>query len=131
MPGFQSTRLATEGALEPFFFLYTDDSIHGNPETCKRSSIMLNYEVKNIYILLCIIILRQKFNTFSISINILFWFIFNILLLIIQPEHTTLDAIDLSDIPIQWIILEIIGCVTFCINCIFILNRYFEKKRIC
>ena len=49
MPGFQSTRLATEGALEPFFFLYTDDSIQGNPETCKQSSIMLNYEVKNIF----------------------------------------------------------------------------------
>ena len=49
MPGFQSTRLATEGALEPFFFLYTDDSIQGNPETCKQSSIMLNYEVKNNY----------------------------------------------------------------------------------
>ncbi len=49
MPGFQSTRLATEGALEPFFFLYTDDSIQGNPETCKQSSITLNYEVKNIY----------------------------------------------------------------------------------
>ena len=48
MPGFQSTRLATEGALEPFLFLYTDDSIQGNPETCKQSSIMLNYEVKNI-----------------------------------------------------------------------------------
>ena len=47
MPGFQSTRLATEGALEPFFFLYTNDSIQGNPETCKQSSIMLNYEVKN------------------------------------------------------------------------------------
>ena len=47
MPGFQSTRLATEGALEPFFFLYTDDSIQGNPETCKQSSIMLNYELKN------------------------------------------------------------------------------------
>ena len=47
MPGFQSTRLATEGALEPFFFLYTDDSIQGNPETCKQSSIMLNYEIKN------------------------------------------------------------------------------------
>ena len=47
MPGFQSTQLATEGALEPFFFLYTDDSIQGNPETCKQSSIMLNYEVKN------------------------------------------------------------------------------------
>ena len=50
MPGFQSTRLATEGALEPFFFLYTDDSIQGNPETCKQSSIMLNYEVKNIFL---------------------------------------------------------------------------------
>ena len=49
MPGFQSTRLVTEGALEPFFFLYTDDSIQGNPETCKQSSIMLNYEVKNIH----------------------------------------------------------------------------------
>ena len=49
MPGFQSTRLVTEGALEPFFFLYTDDSIQGNPETCKQSSIMLNYEVKNSY----------------------------------------------------------------------------------
>ena len=47
MPGFQSTQLATEGALEPFFFLYTDDSIQGNPETCKQSSVMLNYEVKN------------------------------------------------------------------------------------
>ena len=47
MPGFQSTRLVTEGALEPFFFLYTDDSIQGNPETCKQSSITLNYEVKN------------------------------------------------------------------------------------
>ena len=47
MPGFQSTRLVTEGALEPFFFLYTDDSIQGNPETCKQSSVMLNYEVKN------------------------------------------------------------------------------------
>ena len=47
MPGFQSTRLATEGALEPFFFLYTDDSIQGNPETCKQSNEMLNYEVKN------------------------------------------------------------------------------------
>lgn len=50
MPGFQSTRLVTEGALEPFFFLYTDDSIQGNPETCKQSSIMLNYEVKNSYV---------------------------------------------------------------------------------
>ena len=49
MPGFQSTRLVTEGALEPFFCLYTDDSIQGNPETCKQSSIMLNYEVKNNY----------------------------------------------------------------------------------
>ena len=47
MPGFQSTRLVTEGALEPFFFLYTDDSIQGNPETCKQSSVMLNYEIKN------------------------------------------------------------------------------------
>ena len=47
IPGFQSTRLVTEGALEPFFFLYTDDSIQGNPETCKQSSVMLNYEVKN------------------------------------------------------------------------------------
>ena len=47
MPGFQSTQLATEGALEPFFFLYTDDSIQGNPETCKQSNEMLNYEVKN------------------------------------------------------------------------------------
>ena len=47
MPGFQSTRLVTEGALEPFFFLYTDDSIQGNPETCKQSNVMLNYEVKN------------------------------------------------------------------------------------
>ena len=47
MPGFQSTRLVTEGALEPFFFLYTDDSIQGNPETCKQSSAMLNYVVKN------------------------------------------------------------------------------------
>ena len=47
MPGFQSTRLATEGALEPFLFLYTDDSIQGNPETCNQSSMMLNYEVKN------------------------------------------------------------------------------------
>ena len=51
MPGFQSTRLVTEGALEPFFFLYTDDSIQGNPETCKQSSIMLNYEVKNTLIM--------------------------------------------------------------------------------
>lgn len=49
MPGFQSTRLATEGALKPFFFLYTDDSIQGNPETCKQSSVTLNYEVKNTY----------------------------------------------------------------------------------
>lgn len=49
MPGFQSTRLATEGALEPFLFLYTDDSIQGNPETCNQSSMMLNYEVKNIW----------------------------------------------------------------------------------
>ena len=48
MPGFQSTQLVTEGTLEPFFFLYADDSIQGNPETCKQSSIMLNYEVKNI-----------------------------------------------------------------------------------
>ena len=47
MPGFQSTRLVTEGALEPFLFLYTDDSIQGNPETCKQSSAMLNYVVKN------------------------------------------------------------------------------------
>ena len=47
MPGFQSTRLATEGALEPFLFLYTNDSIQGNPETCNQSSMMLNYEVKN------------------------------------------------------------------------------------
>ena len=47
MSGFQSTRLVTEGALEPFFFLYTDDSIQGNPETCKQSSVTLNYEVKN------------------------------------------------------------------------------------
>lgn len=56
MPGFQSTRLATEGALEPFFFLYTDDSIQGNPETCKQSSITLNYEVKNNHVLLFVIL---------------------------------------------------------------------------
>ena len=63
MPGFQSTQLATEGALEPFFFLYTDDSIQGNPETCKQSSIMLNYEVKNIQqlIFLFLSILNHKY----------------------------------------------------------------------
>ena len=61
MPGFQSTRLATEGALEPFFFLYTDDSIQGNPETCKQSSIMLNYEVKNSLFLSFILI--QKIHS--------------------------------------------------------------------
>ena len=54
MPGFQSTRLVTEGALEPFFFLYTDDSIQGNTETCKQSSIMLNYEVKNTWRRYCV-----------------------------------------------------------------------------
>ena len=59
MPGFQSTRLVTEGALEPFFFLYTDDSIQGNTETCKQSSIMLNYEVKNT--LLCCICLLSLY----------------------------------------------------------------------
>ena len=57
MPGFQSTRLATDGALEPFFFLYTDDSIQGNPETCKQSSIMLNYEVKNTFFIFAISVL--------------------------------------------------------------------------
>ena len=58
MPGFQSTRLVTEGALEPFFFLYTDDSIQGNPETCKQSGIMLNYEVKNsLFFHICVIYL--------------------------------------------------------------------------
>ena len=63
MPGFQSTRLATEGALEPFFFLYTDDSIQGNPETCKQSSIMLNYEVKNMYILIILgIVIKSLIN---------------------------------------------------------------------
>ena len=59
MPGFQSTRLVTEGALEPFFFLYTDDSIQGNTETCKQSSIMLNYEVKNTD-RVCLVRLRWK-----------------------------------------------------------------------
>ena len=62
MPGFQSTRLVTEGALEPFFFLYTDDSIQGNPETCKQSSVMLNYEVKNI---------RNYFNKHMALLSIL------------------------------------------------------------
>lgn len=61
MPGFQSTQLATEGALEPFFFLYTDDSIQGNPETCKQSSIMLNYEVKNINTIIVKYIINFKF----------------------------------------------------------------------
>ena len=61
MPGFQSTRLVTEGALEPFFFLYTDDSIQGNTETCKQSSIMLNYEVKNIYTRIIPPLLRIEF----------------------------------------------------------------------
>ena len=62
MPGFQSTRLVTEGALEPFFFLYTDDSIQGNPETCKQGSIMLNYEVKNIQIVLCTSLTALQLN---------------------------------------------------------------------
>ena len=101
------------------------DSIYSN------FLLIENFLLAIIYLLLCIIILRHKFNTFGIGINILFWFIFIILLLIIQPEHTTLDAVGLSDIPIQWIILEIIGCITLCINCIFIINRCFEKKRIC
>ena len=49
-------------ALEPFFFLYTDDSIQGNPETCKQSSIMLNYEVKNIQIVLCTSLTALQLN---------------------------------------------------------------------
>ena len=68
MPGFQSTRLATEGALEPFFFLYTDDSIQGNPETCKQSSIMLNYEVKNIQNLTL-----EEMNQMSTTLNDEHW----------------------------------------------------------
>ena len=68
MPGFQSTRLATEGALEPFLFLYTDDSIQGNPETCNQSSMMLNYEVKNT-------IMNQTADYFFTSK--LSWVIFN------------------------------------------------------
>ena len=73
MPGFQSTRLVTEGALEPFFFLYTDDSIQGNPETCKQSSIMLNYEVKNNMQSL-IIISSIKKSVLSLVLVILFVF---------------------------------------------------------
>ena len=78
MPGFQSTRLVTEGALEPFFFLYTDDSIQGNPETCKQSSIMLNYEVKNSIGLESVrkvadkyhgsVVIEERENTFIIKI---------------------------------------------------------------
>ena len=49
-------------ALEPFFFLYTDDSIQGNPETCKQGSIMLNYEVKNIQIVLCTSLTALQLN---------------------------------------------------------------------
>lgn len=67
MPGFQSTRLVTEGALEPFFFLYTDDSIQGNTETCKQSSIMLNYEVKNS------ISLYSGLSPVWLFTNIVFW----------------------------------------------------------
>ena len=73
MPGFQSTRLATEGALEPFFFLYTDDSIHGNPETCKRSSIMLNYEVKNTCEKIAIILL-SAYDSFWHFCHLCFYF---------------------------------------------------------
>ena len=62
MPGFQSTQLVTEGTLEPFFFLYADDSIQGNPETCKQSSIMLNYEVKNNLI-------KMKEDEYSNAVN--------------------------------------------------------------
>ena len=62
MPGFQSTRLVTEGTLEPFFFLYADDSIQGNPETCKQSSIMLNYEVKNTLLPIRLIIYLAEYE---------------------------------------------------------------------
>ena len=67
MPGFQSTRLVTEGALEPFFFLYTDDSIQGNPETCKQGSIMLNYEVKNIFTLESSLTGCKNYSVFQFS----------------------------------------------------------------
>ncbi len=66
MPGFQSTRLVTEGALEPFFFLYTDDSIQGNTETCKQSSIMLNYEVKNIMNILIVYAIGRIFSIYAL-----------------------------------------------------------------
>ena len=68
MLGFQSTRLVTEGALEPFFFLYTDDSIQGNPETCKQSSIMLNYEVKNKYTIHLMDEEQEKFFFYDVRI---------------------------------------------------------------
>ena len=66
IPGLQRTQLATDGALEPFYFLYPDDSIQGNPETCKQSSIMLNYEVKNSPIskgLLILLVLRISLHS--------------------------------------------------------------------
>ena len=70
MPGFQSTRLVTEGTLEPFFFLYADDSIQGNPETCKQSSIMLNYEVKNIWCLPFLALLNDLHSTMLLLYHI-------------------------------------------------------------
>ena len=99
MPGFQSTRLATDGALEPFYFLYTDDSIQGNPETCKQSSIMLNYEIKNIEgdvlsFLFCELklpdIYKKYKNIYLSLVN---------LLLIIQHKHLfiIIDAINEND----------------------------------
>ena len=73
MPGFQSTRLATEGALEPFLFLYTDDSIQGNPETCNQSSMMLNYEVKNTISLKQYLKNSSYVLNFALCVHIYFW----------------------------------------------------------
>lgn len=86
-----------------------------------------NVMIALVFFLMCTALIHSKFNIMNIYYNTLIWLFFMVCIIILKPEHTTLDMVKFTLPFKQWIILLAIALTSTAINVIYLL-LYKTKK---
>lgn len=75
-----------------------------------------NILIAMFFLCLCVILILSKYNKTIILYNIVVWFFFILCILLLKPENTTLDILNLTFSFKQWIILLGIAYISLITN---------------
>lgn len=102
--------------------------IYNNPFEYAAFISTENTLVIFVYFLLSLLLYIQRGKEGTL-INLLFWLVFEICILVFQPMKTTLEIFDIYFPISQWQILSGVGSVIISLNCFVYINEIYNGNK--